>query len=281
MKPIRMILIGLVAALTLAPVARAADPDDLEGETNAQPEYWEPVIAAFYIRPNLENVAPKAIKLDKKSALPGIRAAWLEIKQQVAIRTGAIPADQPVVSSWRLDRDEEQAENIAPFVSTTTGSETIPTLVKDQEFRVFVGIDVILTDPDRKEQILRDNFKVLEFEITKAIWISDDPKQFRAAAPPEAKPEGYFTGVNKAGNPFGADWKGVGGVTRSVGATSGRHPGVAEFRVKATISGKFSSQEKEQVKSVEGAIRIAFADQAVNLDRLTLESAKKDAGKKK
>jgi hypothetical protein len=274
MTRVRFIPVGLMAALLA--VASTARAQDVEGDANVEPVDWEPVITRFFIKPRFKTVSPVQLKLDKKAALPGARAAWLEIKPLIAIPAGAIPEDAGVVGGWQLEKESGQSENIAPFLDVTSKDKTILTMLKDEPWQLIVGFDVIMSmDPARKEQVLKDYFKVMEMEVTKAIAISDDPKQFRAAAPAGAKPEGNFIEVTKQANPFGAEWYAtIGGKTVSCDESIARKEGVAEFRFRATVSGRFSSLEKEQVKSVQGAIRVAFVGQAIEVRILNFKTSR-------
>src|SRR5688500_5141796 len=121
-----LILLGLVA-LFVTPAARAADDLDLEGEAAAEPVDWEPMITHFYVRPYFKDVGLPSAKMDRRESLPGVRAAWLAIKPRVAPVAGEIPADQEVVSGWRLDR-EGSSDNVAPFVAAQTKGEGVETL---------------------------------------------------------------------------------------------------------------------------------------------------------
>lgn len=301
---LRLVALALALALTIA--IRAGDVDDgPSGQVSMQPLIWEPIIADFYVVP-VANVA--AFEKSNTTtefrpqgeALVGEWESWKALRRAITSRESFGP-DDTVLSGWRRATRENGAvyfqtcgthtEPKSPYWDRAKGvggdfagpesPQLFTVYAPDGEVIVTWSLDVLtnIDDVDKRERMLRDQFKLLELSVT-AHRVSNHMHDYRGCVPQnntDADWGGWIANIKSVGGPteiIGDDFA----VYRqpyprasAIAHWDNQHKeGVWEFRIKARVAGRANTIEDLRVKTVEGAIRIAFWDnRAFTADRLS------------
>lgn len=268
MRRIRTAAAACAALLALSATPARADeydaPPDASVEGGVRAATWEPYIPTFYVAP----IDPGAKDADAPVA-PGLAEGWAALRQDARIRRGPIDVTDMVVSGWRVDTTSDRKGLGFQVHVTENMRDPVATLPLDGEAILRCDLDVLVPVSDAEKQRLVTEaklFQIVERTITLHL-VSTDPTAYRAQAPDEplenssriheTKP--YPLVLPSLSNP----------VARS--GWSLRAKGVYEIRLKAKISGRLNDKEREEVKDVEGAIRVAVTDAALSVSKLSFE----------
>ena len=294
----------IAIVLLMAGAAAAQDLDGIDQTSTSRltPRTWEPIIPEFYAATSTGEAALVTPPREnpRNTDVLGEVAQWQVLKPLIAPRgddvagIGSYTANESVLSAWhRTFDDSGQVEfrtygsNGAPTAADATPKPMIHAIYcKDHIIRLMFDLDILMNekDPDKKEQIVNDYFKIAQLSLT-ARKISDDPANFRGGVPGSPNPSVYrIVNVGKPDEPVGEDFRASAhswsssrqGVSWNFLAATSSEVGVFEYRVKARVNGRFSSQEDYASKTVEGAIRVAFVNnKSIEVIKISGESARK------
>lgn len=301
MKTILCILLGLL-------MGEAVFADDLDGidqstTSTVTPRTWEPMITEFFAAASngSASLITSPGETPRSKDVLGEASQWQLIKPIIAPRgddvtgIGSYKDDESVLSAWhRMVNDQGQVEFRTFGSNGATSADGKPSkpmihaiYCKDHTIRLIFDLDILMNekDPDKKDQIVKDYFKIAEISVT-ARKIADDPANFRAGVPANPNPAGVFKiltvgGPTEAvGEDFAARahaWSAArhGSVDWSFLVPANTEVGVFEYRIKARVNGRFSSQEDYTSKTIEGAIRVASVNnKETEIIKLTWQSAR-------
>jgi hypothetical protein len=286
----------LVAIVSFASRASAQDdpggPIDASGSGGVQPVKWEPMIVEFYVAAEHGTSAVVRPQLQVETPAKDARgeaAQWQAIKTLIApraaspVRTQAYKPDEPVFSAWQRLIDPNGVVEFlvygsnslpgAPALTAGADEKAAPSpglhtlFSEDNTVLVWCDLDILMNRPaEFKDEKLKKHFKVLQYEIT-AVKLNDNLDEFRDAVMEQAeivpiakvgnKDEKVGFEYEKTAHGLGRKWGGHGKF--NYGDRAGKK-GVWELRVVARVSGRMDDAQLEEIKTVQGAIRIAFVD---------------------
>jgi|GEM_PF-4554387 len=264
----RLLLAFALLPLFAAPAAADEwdEPPDTGVAGGVRIATWTPYVAAFYVAPPKADPAGPATA---ERVAPGIAEGWAALSRDAYVRRGEIAPGDPVVSGWRVDTTTERKGLGFQVHATENMRDPILTLPRDGNAHLRLELDVLTQVPDdEKTRIVSvaKLFKVEERSVT-LHFVSDDPMSTRAKA--EDEPMANSARILDR-NPYPFSLPNI-GAPRSVGSWTLRTPGVYEFRVKARIRGRLNVQEREEVKDVEGALRVAVGRSEVEIRSLSFD----------
>jgi hypothetical protein len=295
----------LSMVLVFSPPARAAGADsgdDLNQTTDMAPLVWQPIIASYYVVESSPEttIVPSTQVAALSKSLIGELNQWTQLKAIIAPRQPG--AGQPaykdtetVLSGWhRLINDDgtvsyltlgsNDAAGLTPDDGAGNGKPLAPKVLTfysdlSSPIRIFADFDILMNrDPDKKDQKVKDYFKLLELKVS-AYKVSDDPTAFRGAADENGnedviithivRPEGIQEELAPMLHAYNDKHFAV------LKWSNGHRTGVFELRIHLRVSGRVDGAEEPQIKIVDGAIRIAFVhDKELHIDRLEWQTGR-------
>lgn len=275
-----LIVALLVAQLTGSAPARG-DDDDLTTTATVQPVVWEPIISTFYAEPLPKDatVDPALIFSKGRGTRDPLHEAreWSALKPLIRVRRtadgrgGWYVADERVYSGWqRLIRKADGRlvfECIGPFMrgdmTSVAGPKSSDYRVqqisrKSRDLTVRVQLDILMSaSPDLAEKLIQENFQLLELVVT-ARKLHDRPDGFRWYGPDK---NAKGTEIIHIGSEAAEDGRAFAQSGDEKGTWPLSESGAFELHVLARVLGRASSEEKPQIKIVEGAMRLAIVHQ--------------------